>query len=172
MSLLVIATLNLCLGLKGKKDLVKDILISNKIDILAMQEIEIESGFDEKTLSIPGYILETENNDLKKRSGFYINTSVKYSHKSNFEGRNNHLVVIEVEDKKKPKRIINIYRSFNPPNLTAKDLFERQLDLISSAFDMNAMLLGDLNLDYSRKHDIRYSRASLFDLFTLKLGGA
>ena len=93
MSLLVIATLNLCLGLKGKKDLVKDILISNKIDILAMQEIEIESGFDEKTLSIPGYILETENNDLKKRTGFYISTSVKYSRKNNLEGRNNHLVV-------------------------------------------------------------------------------
>ena len=78
---------------KGKKDLVKDILISNKIDILAMQEIEIESGFDEKTLSIPGYILETENNDLKKRTGFYISTSVKYSRKNNLEGRNNHLVV-------------------------------------------------------------------------------
>ena len=56
MSLLVIANLNLCLGLKGKKDLVKDILIANKIDILAMQEIEIEPGFDEKTLNIPGYI--------------------------------------------------------------------------------------------------------------------
>ena len=43
---LKIATLNLCLGLKNKKDLVKEILMSNEIDILAMQEIELESNFD------------------------------------------------------------------------------------------------------------------------------
>ena len=38
---LKVATLNLCLGLKNKKDLVKELLMSNEIDILAMQEIEI-----------------------------------------------------------------------------------------------------------------------------------
>ena len=33
-----IATLNLCLGLKNKKDLVKSALLEHKIDILCMQE--------------------------------------------------------------------------------------------------------------------------------------
>ena len=70
----------------------------------------------------------------------------------------------------RPKRIINIYRSFNPQNVTAKELFDKQLDLIGAAFNDDAMLLGDLNLDYSRKHDISYSNAPLFDLFDLKLG--
>ena len=45
---LKVATLNLCLGLKYKKDLVKDVLIENKIDILMMQETEIESEFKNK----------------------------------------------------------------------------------------------------------------------------
>ena len=39
-----IATLNLCLGLKFKKDLVKNILLDNEIDILVMQETEKEAG--------------------------------------------------------------------------------------------------------------------------------
>ena len=44
-----ISTLNLCLGLKNKKDLVKNILIQNKIGVLSMQETEVERTFD-KTL--------------------------------------------------------------------------------------------------------------------------
>ena len=69
MSTMKIGTINLCLGLKGKKDLVKSILLENKIDVLVMQEVEIEHNFDENTLNIPGYRLETENSNTKKRSG-------------------------------------------------------------------------------------------------------
>ena len=47
MKKLKVATLNLCLGLKNKKDLVKSLLIENDIDVLCMQETEIESGLDE-----------------------------------------------------------------------------------------------------------------------------
>ena len=63
---LKIATLNLCLGLKFKKDQVKNILMENNIDILVMQEIEIEPNFNCELLSIPGYRFESENNYVKK----------------------------------------------------------------------------------------------------------
>ena len=69
---LKVATLNLGLGLKNKKDLVKELLMSNEIDILAMQETELESNFDCNLLSIPGFTLETENTRNKKRVGIYI----------------------------------------------------------------------------------------------------
>ena len=59
---LKIGTLNLCLGLKYKKDLVKSILTMNSIDILCLQEIEINHDFDCNLLNIPGYTLETEQN--------------------------------------------------------------------------------------------------------------
>ena len=54
---LKIATLNLCLGLKYKKLMVEQIINSNKIDILCLQEVELEFGFSENLLSIPGYDL-------------------------------------------------------------------------------------------------------------------
>ena len=63
-----IATLNLCLGLKNKKDLVKDILCENSVDILLMQETEIDNGFDCRLLSIPGYVLEIEDYNLSKHT--------------------------------------------------------------------------------------------------------
>ena len=64
--ILQLATLNLCLGLKFKKDLVKNLLVTNDIDILLMQEMEIEKDFYCDLMNIPGYILETEQNDHKK----------------------------------------------------------------------------------------------------------
>ena len=36
-----VATLNLCLGLQAKKNIVKETIINEKIDILSMQETEI-----------------------------------------------------------------------------------------------------------------------------------
>ena len=49
---------NLCLGLKNKKELIKNLLSDNDIDILALQETELECNFDCKLLSIPGYNTE------------------------------------------------------------------------------------------------------------------
>ena len=64
-----IATLNLCLRLK-KKDLVKNILLQNKIGVLSLQETEIESSFDKNMLRIPGFNLELESNSRQSRVGF------------------------------------------------------------------------------------------------------
>ena len=63
-----ISKLNLCLGLKYKKDLVKDLLLTNEINILCMQETDIEK-FYEELLRIPGLCLETKKNLIKKRTG-------------------------------------------------------------------------------------------------------
>ena len=68
---LKIATLNLCLGLKNKKDLIKSLLRQNEIDILCMQETEIENGFNIELLRIPGFILELESNQHKVTSGLF-----------------------------------------------------------------------------------------------------
>ena len=44
-NILKIATLNLCLGLKNKKLDVENLLSENKINILCLQEVEIESNY-------------------------------------------------------------------------------------------------------------------------------
>ena len=150
-SILKIATLNLCLGLKFKKDLVKNILLENDIDVLSLQETEIESDFDCELLSIPGYRFEYETNDVKRRVGTYIRNTIKYERCSSLEGINNHLLIIDIlNGRKKRKRIINIYRSFNPIGLSERDLYSNQLDVIRNSFNHDTVLLGDLNLDYNK----------------------
>ena len=120
MNHLKIATLNLCLGLKNKKDLVKAILLENEIDVLQMQETELEKDFDSKVLKIPGYVLELEVNQDKKRVGVYIKDNLKYLRRTDLEGENSHIIVIDIECKTTiTKRLINLYRSFNPIGYSA-----------------------------------------------------
>ena len=64
-----IETFNLCLGLKSKKLMVEQIIQSNKIKVLCMQEVEIESGLDHSILNIKGFDLEVETNSVKSRTG-------------------------------------------------------------------------------------------------------
>ena len=95
--------------------MVKNILIENDIDVLSLQETEIESDFDCELLSIPGYRFEYESNNVKRRVGTYIKSTIKYERCTSLEGINNHLVIIDIlNGRKKKKCIINIYRSFNP----------------------------------------------------------
>ena len=57
-----IATLNLCLGLRNKKYLVKNLLKENNIDVLCMQETEVTNDINVNELSTSNYRLELENN--------------------------------------------------------------------------------------------------------------
>ena len=166
-----LATLNLCLGLKYKKDLVKDVLISNDLDILAMQETEVEQNVDWNLLGIKGYVLELENNTYKSRVGFYIKDTVKYVRCPNLEGQNSHLIVIDINNEKgSKKRLINMYRSFNPRDDTAIGLFNRQLEIVKNIFNNDSVLIGDLNLDYNKKFNVNYQRKNYFELFDELLG--
>ena len=61
---------------------------------------------------------------LKKRVGLYVKNLIKYERLEALEDRNSHSIVIDVMNGRKgEKRIINIYRSFNPIGETSKDLF-------------------------------------------------
>ena len=92
-----LATLNLCLGLKRKKDLVKkNILIENKLDILCVQESEIEETFDKKLLNIPGFILELENNSKMSRVGMYVSKNLKYKRQLSLEGTDSNIVILDI----------------------------------------------------------------------------
>ena len=60
-----ISTLNLCLGLRSKKDEIERLMINNSIDILCMQETEIDLNHDTNILSCKNYNLEVEVNSVK-----------------------------------------------------------------------------------------------------------
>ena len=95
-----IATLNLCLGLKNKKQSVKNIITSENIDILCLQEIELEKDYNSEMLTLPGYDLEIEKNDVKSRTGIYVSQRIPYKRRKDLEGLNSHIVIIDIEGKK------------------------------------------------------------------------
>ena len=67
-----IATLNLCLDLKNKRINVENLLVNNCIDILCLQEVEVESGYDPVSLNLKDYQFELEVNSVKSKTGIYI----------------------------------------------------------------------------------------------------
>ena len=56
-----VATWNLCLGLKSKKDYVYDTLRKENIDICVLQEVEINKAYPINILTAKDYKLEVEN---------------------------------------------------------------------------------------------------------------
>ena len=159
-----IATLNLCLGLKNKKDEVKRLIKENEIDILCLQETEISSNYPTQLLSFGGFNYESECNNVKSRCGIYISNEIKYVRRSDVEIANMHIIVIDLKDKHKT-RIINVYRTFSPqPPLTQRAFFEGQVALLSSIITKSTILIGDFNLDHRKRFDITYSHKNYFNL--------
>ena len=167
---LKISTLNCCLGIKSKKETIKSLAYDNKIDIFCMQEIELENGYSADLLSFPNYRLEVESNVVKSRVGVYISNNVQYVRRQDLEGMNAHLIVIDIKASVEV-RIINIYRCFNPQEgITSKEKFLMQLNLIKSAITQHTILLGDFNIDYSKRFDAEYRLRGLFGSFDEFLG--
>ena len=147
--------LNLCLGLKNKKLLVKKLLEENDIDILCMQETQVRKDIDHKELNISKFLLELESNTKKSRIGVYISKTINYVRRTDLEGLDSNLIIIDLEDKSKT-RIINVYRSFSPEGgISQRDKFKYQLSIIKKSFhNVNCILLRDFNLNSARCNDV------------------
>ena len=103
-----IATLNLCLGLKNKKEQVEKLIIDNKIEILCLQETEIPVNYPIDLLTFRGYNYENENNQFKSRCGIYVSNNITYLRRNDLESINMHVMIIDINDSQKT-RIMNVY---------------------------------------------------------------
>ena len=108
-----IATLNLCLGLRNKKEEIKRLIMENEIDILYLQETETPCDYPVQLLSFGGYNYESKNNNVKARCGIYVSNNIKYVRRSDIELENMHIIVLDLHHKPKT-RIVNVYRTFRP----------------------------------------------------------
>ena len=159
-----IATLNLCLGLKNKKEEIKRLIHENKIDILCVQESEIPIDYPVRLLTFSGYNYENESNDVKSRCGIYVSNYVSYVRRHDIEIKNLHIVIIDLNDPIKT-RIINMYRTFSPQtNQTQLEFFETQIAMLGSVVTNNTILLGDFNLDHRKRFDINYSHKNYYSI--------
>ena len=149
---IIIGSLNLCLGLPNKKDSVIEILKNDNVSICCLQEVEVQINFPEKVLSCGGYNLELEQNTSKKCAGIYLKQDLNYTRRTDLEKENFHVVVIDVVLNVKI-RIINVYRSFRPPNgMTPDAFFVEQLGIMKRALCSTCYIMGDFNLDANMNH--------------------
>ena len=59
-----------------------------------------------------------------------------------------------------------MYRPFNPPSeITAREFFDKQMCQIKTAYENNSILLGDFNLDWSKKGNHAYAFRKYFEHF-------
>ena len=115
-----------------------------------MQEAEINKNLDHSLLSFPGFNIETENNTSLSRV-------------------DSNLIVLDLMGSSQV-RIINFYRSFSPQHYTSqRDKFTYQLQLIKAALTASTIVLGDFNLDWSRRFDASYAYKNYFEDMELQL---
>ena len=105
-----IATWNICLGLKNKKETIYEYLKEKNIKICALQEVEIAKDYNHQLLSSKEYKIEIESTKHKARNATLIHNTVNYERKKELEEEDNSIVIIDVNMSIK-LRIINIYRS-------------------------------------------------------------
>ena len=67
-----LATWNICLGLKNKKDYIYQVICEEKIDICLLQETEILKDYPIELLSAKNFKIEPEKSVLKARTAIII----------------------------------------------------------------------------------------------------
>ena len=121
--------------MKNKKDYIYQVIKEQNIDICLQQEVEVEKNYDSNLLTDKDYKIEVETNNIKARVAILIRENIQYERLYTLEDLNSGVVMINIFGKTE-YRIINIYRSFNPPNnLTPKQFFEKLMNLIRSAIN-------------------------------------
>ena len=96
-----------------------------------------------------------------------VNTRIDYVRRKDLEGSNNGLLIIDFKTIKN-YRLINLYRVFNPTNGRTQQLnFTTQLNIIINAINENhskqIIIVGDFNLDDSKRHSINYTNHAMFN---------
>ena len=166
-----ISTWNICLGLKNKKDYIYDTLRDNNIDICALQEVEIDKNSTQSLMGDRDYKIEIEKSTGKARSAIAIKNNIQYTRRDDLEKEDSSIVIIDI-NVKPVIRLLNIYRSFSPPNGKNQKLaFDEQIQILKSSLDdgknKEVVILGDFNLDSSKKNLTDYRFKNYFDSLDL-----
>ena len=162
-----IATWNVCLGLKNKKEVIYNEIREKNIDICLLQEVEIANDYNSNLLTSKNYKIEVEDNETKARSAIIIKDNLEYQRRTDLEVTNMGIVVIDLLGCNQ-YRLVNIYRSFNPSNgMTPMRFFDDQLSIIKRAVltanNKKIIISGDFNLDDSKRFWLDYRNKLLFE---------
>ena len=163
-----ICTWNVCLGAKSKIQLIKEQLMKEKIDILCIQEAEVKQDDDESDFAISGYAMEFEKARDVKRTIIYVSEAIEYKRLHNKEVEDSHIIVLEVSGNSNTLTLASIYRTFKlTRHQNHQSALTEQINILKelSAAD-SLLILGDINLDASRKHDPSYNLHALYETWS------
>ena len=136
------------------------------IGICCLQETEVAINFPENVLNCGGFYLELELSTGKKCAGILVKNGTKYVRRNDLEVEDFHIVIVDIMANVKI-HIINVYRSFRPPNqMTSNFFFAEQLKIITGALCANCYVMGDFNLDAKMLHRQDYQRNIPLKLLT------
>ena len=79
-----------------------------------IQEADIKKDYPVNILSSIDYKIEVEKFTIKARCAALIKNNINYTQRSDLEGEDNCLMIIDVHGIKH-YRLINVYRTFTPP---------------------------------------------------------
>ena len=155
------------MGLKNKKDYVYKTLKENDIDICLLQEVEVPHEHNHTLLSDVSYKIEIEKNSIKSRCAIAIKNTICYERRLDIEKEDLGIVILDLNGQDK-YRIVNVYRSFNPPNnATPLAFFKSQLKIIETAVTTSVnrkiIIAGDFNLNENNRYHTNHNSKYLFE---------
>ena len=99
--------------MRNKKEVIYATLQNERIDICALQEVEIPLNYQHELMSSKDYKIEIEQSSGKARCATAINRNIDYVRRKDLETIDSTIVIIDV-NVKPMLRILNVYRSFAP----------------------------------------------------------
>lgn len=166
---MIISSLNTCLGLKNKIELIRasDELVNSSVFFI--QEAEITENDDLNNLRVSGFDIHVTNRNPKSRLCAYVKSEVKAKVSI---ADTTEIILIEL-----PKLLIfGVYRPYKISNDTT---YSSYLDAMIDWIDIRTntskdiVIIGDLNFDYNKRNNDGYSLQTMFQkwlAFTDRLG--
>jgi len=153
-----IATWNVCLGAFNKLNYIDEFIKNEKIDILFVQEAEKPKEMDKDLLTVKDYNLSFDSTKEKARIVCYwrMGIEARVVTATNIEAIA--LVMDQIT-------VVGIYRPFKLIHHQNHHEYLQEMVNFLKRFedDTNLVVMGDFNLDYSRRSDRSYNRINLYD---------
>ena len=158
----------MCLGARCKLSSIKEVLKTNEIDILCLQEVDIQLSEDLSPYQIENYTMEIENvsQPFKRRTLMYLSNNIDYKRETNLEEEDNHIIVVRLV--KQGVLIASLYRTYQITRHANHTIaFTEQIRILNQAinYEKKVVILGDFNLDQMKRSDPSYHHSRLYELW-------
>ena len=84
------------MGISNKRDMVYDTLRHEKIDICALQEVDLKKDYPTKLLASTDYKIEIEKHKHQARTAVIIKNNIDYTRRDDLETEDTSVIIIDI----------------------------------------------------------------------------